>query len=336
MRVPQILQSCCVLLIIRLSQCRVVHAYPIRMNLQSNPPHIHEALRALVTSGFTLEQANRNPGYALLVMFRYDEFGTKTSYCFVLADESLSESQADAAKIAADHHDAQLVVVGPETGEIDTLDWSRFIGLLGGPIPSLTPLDEDFRENLVVLGQNELPAGYEGAPDELYESYVWAGLSFLLGGRAVRYGQERLFESVPDGLVLQEPDFIALYDAKAYSSGYEITADSIRQFASYIEDFLRRYSPYFPRINTFIVASSIFSQQPGTLVSRSQELQARCGAPIAFVTSEALADAISIILDNPRTRQSINWSQVFANPIFDSVSVNHEVRRIIEDRVVPK
>ena len=115
----------------------------------------------------------------------------------------------------------------------------------------------EFIENLVILGHNQVPENLSGKADDLFEIYVHTALEFILGGRVVRYGQARLFEERPDGLAIPNPHFVALYDTKAYTNGYKVTENSIRQFESYINYFVSIYSDWY-KLNSFINISGEF------------------------------------------------------------------------------
>lgn len=299
-------------------------------------PDLSIAIRTLITGGFVLEQAQRNPGYVLLRMRRYDEFGAIHNYCFALAENALGDAQVAAAKIAADHYHAQLILISSSDSKFPTVEWSRFINLFGGPVFSRTPLDPAFCSELIDLGHNRLPKGMSGKADDLFEAYVQSALEFILGSKVKRYGQERRFEARPDGIVLAEQGFSALYDAKAYSGGYDVTLDSIRQFKSYIDDFSRRYSSFLPRLNTFMVISGKFANQERSLIERSRDLSAECNVPLCCLTAVALAEIIQLLSTHPRVRHSINWARIFADPVVDPKRVQKEVRAIVRDGIVPE
>jgi hypothetical protein len=170
-----------------------------------NPPTLSTAIRTLTAGGFMLESPDRNPGYALLHMSRVDEFGASQSYCFAIADEFLGHGQVATAQIAADHHQAQLILIGPNESNLPTVEWDRFINLFGGPVFSASPFEPDFAEHLIALGSNQVPEGLEGRADDLFEVYVRIALEFVLGTPVRRYGQNRRFEIRPDGIILPLP-----------------------------------------------------------------------------------------------------------------------------------
>jgi hypothetical protein len=269
-------------------------------------------------------------------MRRHDEFGALHHYAFAIADDRpLTDVDIAAAGISANHDEARLVIVGETEAAVPAVSWDRFINLFGGPIHSTSPLDPDFRSQLAELAYNRLPQGLVGRADDLFELYVRTGLEFVLGGRVIRYGQDRRFEARPDGLALPRDRFRALYDAKAYENGYPVSAEGIRQFRSYVNDFEQRYSAYLPRLNSFIVVSGSFTQSDTALRERFHEFVADPGIPLAFLKASVLAEIIELVADAPATRQSIDWARVFATPVVDSSRVRSEIEAIRRDRIIP-
>lgn len=297
-------------------------------------PDLTIAVRILITGGFVLQNVQRQPGYALISAVRSDEFGAIHHYCFALSESTFSQQQIEAAKIASIHHTAQLILVGSGVYDVPTVTWDRFVNLFGGPIFSMSPLEPEFGKNLVQLGHNQMPVGLEGRADDLLELYVHAALEFTLGGRVIRYGQERRFEARPDGLAIPGSNFTALYDAKAYTEGYEVTIEAIRQFSSYVNEFKSKYEAYLPRLNSFLVISGSFPHNDEILDRRSRDFLAVCGVPLSFITAETLAQIVSLLTEHTATRRSINWSRIFTNPVVKYQQVESEVKVLHRDGII--
>lgn len=299
-------------------------------------PRVPDAVRTLVAGGFSLHSAVRNPGYALLLMRRADEFGAQHHYAFAIADNRpLTAVDIEAASISAAHDRAHLVIVGETEERVPSVEWDRFINLFGGAVHSTSPLDSEFADRLVELSHNRLPAGMEGRADDLFEAFVWAALEFILAGRVIRYGQDRRFEARPDGLAFPQERFRALYDAKAYADGYPVTAESIRQFRSYVVDFEQRYGTYLSRLNCFIVVSGEFSQSDAALAKRHLEFIADPGIPLSFLKATVLAEIIHMIAAIPSVRRSIDWARIFAAPVVEVSEVRKEIEAIRRDMIIP-
>lgn len=293
------------------------------------------AVRTLFSGGFLLDKAQSEPGYALIVARRLDEFGVAQRYCFAIFEDEFSPTQVEIVQIAAKHHAAEPVLVGEGSASLPTLEWERFLNLFGGPVFSRKPFEPDFRKHLRELGRNRLPADVEaGKPDDLFELYVKEALEFVIGERVVRYGQDRLFETRPDGLVLPSQGFYALYDAKAYRNGYEMNQEGFRQFGSYVTEFSKRYGTYQQRLNSFLVISGKFKQRDAALSRRSTDFLAEYGVPLCFVTADALGEMIEILSMNSVVRRAINWSRVFSDPVARPSLVREEVLTVLQDETV--
>jgi hypothetical protein len=104
--------------------------------------------------------------------------------------------------IAESNHSNALVVTNDNTEHGTTITPQRFYDLLGGVVRPDLLLRADLADTLEAFGHNKTYPGFTGSPDDLLEEYVKEGLQFLLESRGYRYGQNRLFESLPDGLVL--------------------------------------------------------------------------------------------------------------------------------------
>jgi hypothetical protein len=299
-------------------------------------PNIQITFRTLLAGGFTWENPRREPGYMIFDAYRYDEFGAKQRYCFVLTDGRLGEAQIANAKTTARRSNSQLVIIGEADDQIPQIDWLRFINLFGGPVFSSLPTESAFVGQLKTLAFNRLPDGLDGSPDDLFEIYVQQALEFIFAGKVLRYGQERRFEARPDGLAMPNPLFTALFDAKAYSNGYNVTMETYRQFSSYIKDFKRRYGEHRQRLNSFIVVSGEFQQHKNALENRAKDLLAEHGVPLAFLTAGNLADIIAILGKHPSLRRSINWGRIFSDALVAPRSVQAEIEALAKDRVIPQ
>ena len=297
-------------------------------------PDISVAVRTLLGGGFELDGVERNPGYALVLATRTDEFGSEHGYAFAIAEDGLTDTQVAAARITADYHASNLVLVGGRSADVPSLEWDRFVNLFGGPVFSATPLEPGFAAQLEQLSRNSLPRELVGRPDDLFEEYTRVGLEFIFGGRVHRYGQGRRFERRPDGIVLSPSGFRALYDVKAYKDGYPVSAESSRQFQSYVDDFARRYSAFVPRLHSFIVVSSEFVQQGGALDDRSRELLSKSGVPLSFLRARTLAEIVDALARAPAARHSIDWPRVFSDPVVDTERVKREIAAVRRDGIV--
>lgn len=104
----------------------------------------------------------------------------------------------------------------------------EFYQLLGGEVRTDRIFNPKLRSIMDDLGHNQLPPGFLGTADDLLESYSQEALQFLLECPVRRYGQERRFEKLPDGLALAKNKFNVGFDAKAYERRFHPSANDIR------------------------------------------------------------------------------------------------------------
>lgn len=298
-------------------------------------PNLSTAIRTLVLGGYQLRAFERNPHYALLVAERIDEFGIPQPYAFALAEDSLTAAQVAAARTAAVHHRAHLVLIASQAEENDHIEWLKFLSLFGGPVYSATPLQPEFKQQLLQLGLNELPDGHVGQADDLFEAYVQVALEFILWDRVVRYGQSRRFEARPDGLVFKQ-DFVTLYDVKAAATGYDVDLNTIRQFKTYVEGFRETYRSFLPEMNSFLVVSSSFNQGFETLASRSRDLQATCGVPLVFMTTTVLIEIVELLKQHPTVRRSLPWKRILMEPVVSAGGVTKAIEALEKDGIISR
>jgi hypothetical protein len=250
----------------------------------------------------------------------------------------ISQDDLAALERAAQYERSALVVVGAATASdpvVPILSVHEFLGRLGGPVPALIPLEREYPERLRVLGHNALPSGLAGKADTIFEQYVHAGLQFILQDRVLRYGQDRLFEALPDGLVAGHRSPLMLYDAKAAKYGYDVTVNSIRQFADYVRKFHSRYETFTGRLYAFLLISGDFAAE-GTLEERSAQLFSECGVPLRTVTSEEMSKIVALFAERPSYRQAVDWKNVFSKTVITEAVVEENLKARIQDGVIAR
>ena len=184
------------------------------------------------------------------------------------------------------------------------------------------------------LGHMKLPKGTIGKPDDLFEESIKQALQFAFGSRVIRYGQERRFENVPDGVSFPKQDLTVMYDAKAYNKGYSFSKDSIRAFSEYVNDFNNRYAHYVNPVYAFIVVSGHFKDSISALESRAGQLYAECSTKLVCVQASELAAACKAIEKRPTYRSSIDWRSILSSTILRSAKIEKELSRISKDKVL--
>jgi hypothetical protein len=310
----------------------------LRGETAGNTPDVVTVVRTLMGAGFTLINTVRKPSYLAFTVRRFDEFAVENRYLIVYPEGlALTDSDADALVKVGRFERAAVVLLGEverERRDIATLRIGKFLARLGGPVTALLPLDSAYPEHLQILGHNTLPDGLTGEADDRFEEYVHAGLQFLLHERVIRYGQERLFEIVPDGFVFGRSAPLMLYDAKAATNGYDVSRQSLRQFADYVRRFHAQYEQYTGRLHCFILVSGHFNSDE-TLQERSNQLYAECNVPLCFLTACEMAEIVKLMADRPSFRQAIDWRAIFANHLVLASAVGEQLAARLRDGVIP-
>jgi hypothetical protein len=296
-------------------------------------------IRTLVGAGFTITNTTTKPNYFVAHASRSDEFGIASKYVFGYGTARLL-SAADCATLSklARESNASLVVAGetmatPVEGAF-VITKEDLLAKLGGPVASLLPFEPEYSAQLCTLAKNQLPADMVGKADDLFEKYVHAGLQFLLRGRVLRYGQERRFEALADGVVLNSSAALMLYDCKAADPTYEITRNTIRQFADYTKDFRARYGRYLEEPHAFLVVAPEFQDDAAVLQNRSNELYAACRIPLVCMRANTLGSCVSLCVDHLLYRMAIDWKKVFSPPLVKVQSLKQQLTARIKDGVI--
>jgi len=297
---------------------------------------VSEFVRTLLASGFDVRSVAHKPNFTLVICARQDEFGLLHSYLFAYAgNQVISSADHNALTKRSQITGAPLIVISDAESASKNhvaLSRSQFFGKVGGAIASVLALEPDYGRQLVELGLNRLPRGLRGEPDDLFEAYVHSGLQFLLSGRVIRYGQERRFEPISDGIAAGRNIPLMLYDCKAADRRYEFSKTAIRQFADYVNDFHRRYEQYIGRLHIFVAISTEF-QEIGTIKDRSDELYACCGIPLACLTAKSLADLVGLFSANVAFRTIVDWKKIFKSPLIEFARAKQELEARRRDRV---
>lgn len=294
-------------------------------------------VRTLLGSGFELMGTTRQPSFLAFHTRRQDEFGAEQRYLFAYSGEQkLSSAELSGLQHVATNENASLIVIG-DAGQTESkarvFSPEDFVARLGGAVYSFLPLEPEYPQQLLTLGFNELPPGLSGKADGLFEIYVHAGLEFLLQEKVVRYGQDRLFETVPDGLVLGRRSILLLYDCKAAQDGYDIKRETIRQFADYVKAFHERYENYVGRLHSFLVVSGFF-QSPDTLTSRSDELYAECQVRLVFLSADEMGKIVAMLAERPAYRRSLDWRNIFSATVIKADKVKENLQARSRDKVI--
>ena len=301
------------------------------------PPNKAEVVRTLVASGFVLRGSETRTNYFAALAERTDLLGIQVRYLVAIAACRLNAADVTSLSRTAQREHAGLVIVGTveqAPADASVLTYEQFADRLGGSIFSMLPFEPEYGQRLVTLGHNLLPDDLQGAPDDLFEQYVHAGLQFLFRSRVLRYGQERRGEEVPDGVALASAAPLLLYDAKAAKDGYRMSSTAERQFSDYVVSFHRDYERLVGRLTAFLAISGSFADSANSLERRSRKVFADCGVQLSFMDAETLAEIVGMLVQEPIFRQALDWRLVFAAPRVRAEIVRNELDATRRDRVV--
>lgn len=290
-------------------------------------------LRTLMLSGYQVQQVSLSITHVFVEVKRHDVFGTPIQTGLVLCLSPLSSARIRQIEIEARERGLHLVFVDQFVEGRPSFRYDEFVSKLGGPVTCWLPEIPDLKEVLVSLGANQLPPGFEGAPDCLFEELVTQTLRFIFANRAVHYGSERLFEKLADGVAWCSDRSVVLYDCKASSGGYEPSADDMRRFVDYVTEFQRKYSPFF-RVAAFLVVSTTWAVGPDARERRSRELFAACRVPLVWMTSEELAESARLLVSHQRYRQMIAWERILSSPEYSSADLRTQLEQLKRDGIV--
>lgn len=288
-------------------------------------------------NGFHVDKVERITSSTFILNFhKYGDLGAQIYYSLLLCNEDLKQSYLSTLKIYANKQNATQIVVSKESPSRDILTFTPgdFFEGIGGFIDTGLVLVPQLEEFLKKLGHNILPEELAGSPDALLELYSNSCLQYILNSKGVHYGTDRLFESLPDGVILGRSNLIIQFDSKAYSEGFKFSADDIKRFAQYIEDFNKKYASYLGPVFTFIVISGSFEDSKKSLNNRSKELYSLCQTNLSVLNCEELASITTFIKNHPEYRNSINWHDVFSETVIESCLIKDQIDQIKKDKIL--
>lgn len=273
-------------------------------------------VRTLVVNGYHLDTARRMLGHVVLDVHTYDRFDNSISYSFaVFTGQPAPAAIEGFVQAAQRNHRIPLVIACHGATDVPSLSLPDFLQRLGGPVEYSLLSRPDLCDILHRLGTNVLPDGIAGKPEDLLEDLIKTCLEYLFGQKAHRWGSERRFEPLPDGVAIGPDNLVLLFDGKAYSHGFDLTATEARKARDYVTTFNARYHSYLAPVFAFLIVSGDFVQGEAALVEKSNELYAACHAPFCLVRAADLGAMVQLLIENPLARPTIQWRRVFADPL---------------------
>jgi hypothetical protein len=300
---------------------------------------LRNIVRTILLNGYIIESFARPTADAYLILVRKrDVLGGEARIVLLFADK-VSSGLRSRLTGDATQHQAAAVHVSQKidkniANRIHHITLGDFYNLLGGDIRTDRIFATNLRHVMDELGHNRLPDSFSGKPDDLLEAYTEECLEFLLECPVRRYGQERRFEPLPDGLALGRNKFNLYFDAKAYGSEFHPSADDIRRFGSYVKDFNTRYRGFVGPISLFLVVSGSFSSDKNAITEKINDFYAECATPMAFVRASDLADAVSECVGADSHRGALNWQRILVPQVFEISRLRKELLRVRKDAIV--
>lgn len=290
----------------------------------------------LIVNGYHFKDFIRvSPDHNIIIFYKYDRFGGEIWYSVLISEKYPSISILETLSRTASRNnskpfiicDIELIV------EYDSYTFDEFYNEIGGVVNTGLVLNPNLSKIMIDLGHNKLPKGLEGKPDDLLEIYSKECFQFLFKTSVRRYGKDRSFESLPDGIVLGKDSTVFLFDSKAYKDGFEFASDDINRFEKYVLDFRLRYKHLFS-IKSFLVISGEFNDSDKSLQDRSMELMSRVQIPVSCITSGDLAEMVAIIINNSGFQQSINWNRIFVESVIKVSSLSTQIGKLKKDKII--
>ncbi len=292
-------------------------------------------IATLVTNGFHIHKIDRlSPENVIINARKYDRLGAEVRYSIMFSEDYRETALVESLKKISTAYGSHSLYVNDNyiLEHISSYSQKNFFDFFGGIVNTGLTLIPDLPTILNELGHNRLPGTLKGDPEDLHELYIAECLQLILESPTRRYGQERAFESLPDGVVIGK-NFMVLIDSKAYAKGFPFQADDMKRFASYVEDFNNRYSQYLGRVFTFLVVSGSFPDSEKSINGRSDELYKMCGCKLSYLTSLELGNIVQLLQKLPQERSSLNWQNILINQQIEMKHIKQEIKKIQKDKM---
>lgn len=293
-------------------------------------------ISTLVINGFHIHQVERFYAMTPIIhTYKYDKLGAEIRYSILFSEDKSETAILQTLEKSAIAFKALPIMVNDnwQSSKVKSYTKEKFFDFFGGVVNTGLILIPNLSQILDELGHNKLPTGLFGDPEDLLEHYVSECLQYIFESPTRRYGSDRLFEKLPDGIVLCKGRFMILFDAKAYKDGFGFDSKTINSLKGYVEEFTKKYSSYFGNIFTVIVVSGHFNDSQNAQENRADELYKLCNCKISTITGNELGKIVQLLKNNPEIRGSIDWKNVFSNAIAETKYVQQEINKIHKDNL---
>ncbi|WP_276374287.1 hypothetical protein [Chryseolinea sp. H1M3-3] len=292
----------------------------------------------LTINGFHLGKVERlTPDNVIVNCHKYDKLGGRVNYSILLSEDKAESASCDSLwRMESNGENSKAILINDyfASARFDSYTKARFFDTLGGMVNTGLILIPNLSEILNQLGHNVLPLGLIGKPDDLHELYVKECLQFIMASPVRRYGIDRAFQKLPDGVVLGKERILIPIDSKAYSNGYSISADDIKRFAFYCTDFRQRYSHDYGPVYSFLVITGTLSDSGESISNRSNELYNECNVKLNCIESKVLGLMVEALKNEPHLKSALNWKNIFLKPTIELKQFEIELDRIRKDKIL--
>jgi hypothetical protein len=297
---------------------------------------ISNIVSTFITNGFVVDQMERFPKDNIIFnILKSDKLGAVVKYSILFTKDNTETPLSTSLLTFSRTFESMPLIVSDNfiSSACTTHTFQKFYDFFGGIVNTGLILIPNLPDILEELGLNQLPSVLQGDAFDLHELYVKECFQFILQSPTRRYGKDRLFESIPDGIVICKNGLMILYDSKAYSKGFDFTADDIKRFASYVDEFNKRYSSVLGKVFTFTVVTGRLNPKEKAIANRSKELYKKCNCNLSCITSRELGNIVQLLQIEPGIRASILWKNIFAELHIDASLVKKEIARIKKDNL---
>jgi hypothetical protein len=302
---------------------------PKRENLEAT------VTRTLLASGYCITGADRHHHHVEFECERRSRLGVLIRFRIAFTDlAAFNETDVKAIQRTAKAQGRASILVA-KAGRPGQISLNEFLNAMGGPIPSWRALNDNYGPALVMAAKNRNPKGMVGEPWALLEDLTADGLEFLLGHRVSQFGGRRRGLRVSDMLCQLPDSSLLVVDAKAYTSGLNVTWPSLRPLKEYVEQQLQ-YQAGRIKIASALIVSSSFHQNANRLQSISKEFFGETRVPLTLMKAETLAAAVDEFKRYPDIRNSIHWGKIFSGGVVIASDVKMEIKRVMVERFDPK
>ncbi|MBN8570578.1 MAG: hypothetical protein J0M18_13195 [Ignavibacteria bacterium] len=299
---------------------------------------IKNILITLLLNGFNLDKVERFSNENIIChVSKFDKLGAQIKYSLFFLKTKISETVIQKfLRSSKALNTYPLLISDKEINykECNELNYKAFFNIWGGILNTGLILVPNLSNILTELGLNKLPKGLNGKPDNLFELYCKECLQYCIDSPTIRYGKERSYESLPDGVILGKNKMVILYDTKAYSNGFGVSADDITRFTKYVNEYNEKYEQYFGKVFTFLVLTTTFKDSDKSLEGRSNELYSNCQTKISYLSSKNLATITKLIKENSNYRKSILWNKIFTELIIKPSNIQSQLLKISKDKIL--